>query len=137
VKRNRRGSAEEESMVKNMFLAGIAALMMFAAQAWAADTTPKSVIHVITIQWKSDATPDKIDKAIKGAEALPAQYSGITHVWTKPIKKQLPEGYSHVIVMEFASEDALQKYAGSAAQKHWYELYMPIREESRTSDITN
>src|SRR3954470_11071641 len=87
VKRNRKESAEEESMVKNMFLAGIAALMMFAAQAWAADTTPKSVIHVITIQWKSDATPDKIDKAIKGAEALPGQYSGIPHVWTKPIKK--------------------------------------------------
>ena len=58
-------------------------------------------------------------------------------MWTKPIKKQLPDGYSTVIVMEFASEDALKNYADSAAQKKWYELYMPIREESRTSDITN
>jgi antibiotic biosynthesis monooxygenase (ABM) superfamily enzyme len=69
--------------------------------------------------------------------ALPRQYPGITRVWTKPIKKQLPEGYSNVIVMEFASEDALKKYADSSAQKQWYEVYMPIREESRTSDITN
>ena len=81
--------------------------------------------------------PAQIDQAIKAAEALPAQYPGITRVWTKPIKKQLPEGYSHVIVMEFANEDALKKYADSPAQKKWYELYMPIRGESRTSDITN
>ena len=77
------------------------------------------------------------DKALEAAATLPSQYSGITHVWTKPIKKQLPEGYSHVIVMEFASENALKQYANSSAQKKWYEVYMPIREESRTSDITN
>jgi hypothetical protein len=39
--------------------------------------------------------------------------------------------------MEFANEDALKKYAGSAVQKKWYELYMAAREESFTSDITN
>jgi antibiotic biosynthesis monooxygenase (ABM) superfamily enzyme len=111
--------------------------MMFATGLLAADTKPKTVIHVITIQWKADATPAQIDKAIKAAEALPSEYPGIIRVWTKPIKKQLPEGFSHVIVMEFASEDALKNYADSAAQKKWYELYMSIREESRTSDITN
>jgi antibiotic biosynthesis monooxygenase (ABM) superfamily enzyme len=125
---------------KLFFGAGAAAIILAMACAtglFAADPTPKTVIHVISIQWKSGATPAQIDKAIKGAEALPSEYPGITRVWTKPIKKQLPEGYSHVIVMEFASEDALKKYADSAAQKKWYELYMPIREESRTSDITN
>jgi len=124
-------------MTKRLFLGACAAALMFAAGLFAADATPKTVIHVISIKWKADATPAQIDKAIKGAEALPSEYPGITHVWTKPIKKQLPEGYSHVIVMEFASEDALAKYAGSAAQKKWYEIYMSIREESRTSDITN
>jgi len=128
---------EEKTMTKRLFLGACAAALMFAAGLFAADATPKTVIHVISIKWKADATPAQIDKAIKGAEALPSEYPGITHVWTKPIKKQLPEGYSHVIVMEFASEDALAKYAGSAAQKKWYEIYMSIREESRTSDITN
>jgi antibiotic biosynthesis monooxygenase (ABM) superfamily enzyme len=108
-----------------------------ATGLFAAATSPKSVIHVITVQWKSTATPAQIAKAIQGAEALPSQYPGITRVWTKAIKKQLPEGFTHVIVMEFASEDALTKYADSPAQKKWYEVYMPIREESRTSDITN
>ena len=110
---------------------------MMAAGAFAADTKPKTVLHVITVQWKADATPAQIDKAIKGAEALPSQYPGILRVWTKPIKKQLPEGYNHVIVMEFANEDALKNYADSPAQKKWYDAYMAVREESRTSDITN
>ena len=124
-------------MTRKVFLAACVAAMTIVTGALAADTKPKTVIHVITIKWKAAATPAQIEKAIKGAEALPAQYPGITRVWTKPIKKQLPEGYSHVIVMEFVNEDALEKYADSPAQKKWYELYMPIREESRTSDITN
>ena len=123
--------------MKKIFLAACAAAVMMVTGLMGADTHPKTVIHVIAIQWKSSATPAQIEKAIQGAEALPSQYSGITRVWTKPIKKQLPEGYSHVIVMEFASEEALTKYADSPAQKKWYEVYMPIREESRTSDITN
>ena len=125
-----------EMMIKKLFLTAFAAATV-ATALFAADTAPKTVIHVITIQWKADAKPAAIDKAIKGAEALPAQYPGILHVWTKPIKKQLPDGYSHVIVMEFASEEALAKYADSPVQKRWYEAYMAVREESKTSDITN
>jgi antibiotic biosynthesis monooxygenase (ABM) superfamily enzyme len=124
-------------MTRKLFLAACAAAMMIVPGAFAADTKPMTVIHVITIKWKADATAAQIEQAIQGAQALPSQYPGITRVWTKPIKKQLPEGYGHVIVMEFANEDALKKYADSPAQKKWYELYMPIREESRTSDITN
>ena len=123
--------------MKNVLLVACAAAVVMATVLFAADNTPKRVIHVITIQWKSTATPVQIEKAIRGAEALPSEYSGITRVWTKAIKKQLSEGYTHIVVMEFASEDALKKYADSAAQKKWYEVYMPIREESRTSDITN
>ncbi|MGO4882005.1 MAG: Dabb family protein [Bryobacteraceae bacterium] len=124
-------------MTKKLFLGMCAALLALTAALSAADTMPKTVIHVISVKWKADAKPADIEKAIKGAEGLPTEYKGILHVWTKPIKKQLPEGYNHVIVMEFASEDALKKYAGSDAQKKWYESYMAVREESRTSDITN
>lgn len=101
----------------------------------AAPAKPTSVIHIITVQWKSDASQAQIDKAIKAAETM--NYPGLKNVWTKPIKMQLPEGYKSIIVMEFESEDALKRYAGSDAQKKWYEVYMPIREESRTHDVTN
>lgn len=120
-----------------MLLATLAAMLMTAATVFAADTSPKSVIHVITVKWKADATPAQISKVLEVVAAMPSQYSGITHVWTNPIKKQIPEGYNHIIVMEFASEDALKKYVDSPAQKKFYEAYMPIREESRTSDISN
>ena len=124
-------------MTRKVFFGACAALIMMTTGLLAADTQPKTVIHVITIKWKADTTPAQIEKAISGAAALPQQYPGITRVWTRAIKKQLPEGYTHVIVMEFASEDALKNYAGSSAQKQWYQVYQPIHEESRTSDITN
>jgi antibiotic biosynthesis monooxygenase (ABM) superfamily enzyme len=123
-------------MTRRPFFAACTALIL-ATGVLAADTKPKSVIHVIAVKWKPEATPAKIDQAIKAAEALPAQYPGITRVWTKAIKKQLTDGYTDLIVMEFASEEALTKYADSPAQKKWYESYLPIREESRTNDITN
>lgn len=124
-------------MIRRLFLSACVTAILTGSAMFAADTKPKTVIHVITVKWKADAKPQQIEAAIKGAEALPSQYPGITRVWTKPIKKQLPEGYNHVIVMEFASEDALTKYADSAAQKKWYDVYMAVRDESRTSDITN
>jgi hypothetical protein len=39
--------------------------------------------------------------------------------------------------MEFESQDALKKYENSVAQKWWYEVYLPVRDDSRTDDITN
>lgn len=123
--------------MRKLVLALCAAAFLSAASLMAADTQPKTVIHVITVKWKADATPAQISKALAMAASLPSEYPGIQHVWVKAIKKQIPDGYNDVIVMEFASEDALQKYAGSAAQKKWYDAYMSIREESRTSDITN
>jgi uncharacterized protein (DUF1330 family) len=122
--------------MNKLFLVMFTACLMLVG-VFAADTTPKTVIHVITVKWKSDATPAQISKVLEVVTAMPSQYQGITRVWTKPIKKQIPEGYSHVIVMEFTSEDALKQYVDSPAQKKFYEVYMPIREESRTSDISN
>jgi hypothetical protein len=123
--------------MKKLFLILFAMTVITTTAAFAADATPKTVIHVITIKWKSDATAAQINKALETVATMPSQDSGILHVWVKPIKKQIPEGYSHVIVMEFANEKALEKYVDSPAQKKFYEVYMPIREESRTSDVTN
>jgi len=120
---------------KRMLSLSLLLAIVGAGFAMAAPKKPKSVIHVITIQWKADATPQQIQQALQAAENI--SYPGIKNVWTRPIKMQLPEGYKNIIVMEFESEEALKKYADSPAQKQWYEVYMPIREESRTHDITN
>ena len=96
---------------------------------------PKSVIHVITVDFKDEATPDQVQAALAAAHQLPSQYPGITHVWTRVIKNQ--SGKKNIIVMEFASEKALADYADSPAQKEWYKSYLDIRKQSATSDITN
>lgn len=102
---------------------------------WAAEK-PKSVIHVVTVKWKPNTPQEKIDAALKGAEQVANEYKGITRVWTKALKVQ-GDGYTHAIVMEFKDEKALKDYTDSPAQKKWYEVYLPIRGQSTTHDITN
>ena len=65
---------------------------------------------------------------------LTVPYPGLKRVWLRSIKSQTKQA---AFVMEFESEKALEDYAGSEAQKTWYKLYLPIREQSVTSDITN
>ncbi len=98
---------------------------------------PGSVIHVINVKWKADATKDQIQKVIDAVHQLPSKYPGIKRVWTKNIKYQGQEGMTQAIIMEFESQSALTKYADSPAQKWFYEIYLPVRDESRTHDITN
>ena len=114
-----------------------AVLLTFGANTFSAEpsTSPKSVIHVVTVKWKADATPQQIQAALDGVKALPASYPGITRVWIKSIK--VHGGKSNAFVMEFADEAALKSYADSPAQKEWYKVYTPIREESASFDITN
>jgi uncharacterized protein (DUF1330 family) len=87
------------------------------------------------VAWKAGTTPEQIQAALDGVQALPAKFKGITRVWTKSLKVQ--GGKANAIVMEFADEAALKAYADSDAQKEWYKVYLPIRQESTTFDITN
>ncbi|MBD5779891.1 Dabb family protein [Pelagicoccus sp. NFK12] len=97
--------------------------------------TPGTVIHVVTVSWKADATDEGIQAALDGVVTLAKEYDGIERVWIKTIKAQ--GNRSHAFVMEFKNPQALKDYAGSAAQKKWYEVYYPVREGSTTFDITN
>lgn len=113
----------------------VTACLLGVGAAPAADSAPKSIVHVVTVAWKAGTTPEQIKAALDGAMALPAQYKGITHVWAKTLKAQGDR--SHVIVMEFTDADAFKNYTDSAAQKEWYKVYLPIRDHSTTFDATN
>ena len=93
---------------------------------------PKSVIHVVTVDWNADATPQQIQAALDGVANM--NYPGLKRVWLRSIKSQTKAA---AFAMEFESEKALADYADSPAQKEWYKLYLPIRKQSITSDITN
>ena len=114
---------------------------MFAANSVSAAAhggnkqTPHSVIHVVTVSWKEDASEKQIKAALDGVVTMAKEYDGITRVWIKTIKAQGER--SHAFVMEFKNEKALKDYTDSPAQLKWYKTYIPIREVSRTFDITN
>jgi len=132
------GSVLRTLVVRKVAAVVLGATLVFSAGVMAANKfgKPKSVIHVITVKWKEGTTPEQIKAALAGAETVAANYVGIKNVWTRAIKVQ-GQGYTHAMVMEFESEDALNKYTGSEAQKEWYKVYLPIRGESTTHDITN
>lgn len=124
-------------MQKNLKLiaAAVAVLIVFGTGVMVGAhhiEKPKSVIHVVTLDWKDDATPAQIQAALDGVANM--NYPGLKRVWLRSIKSQTKDA---AFVMEFESEQALADYAGSDAQKEWYKLYLPIREQSITSDITN
>ena len=108
-----------------------------ALSAVALAQTPATVLHIINIKWKVAATPEAVKAAVDAAQQLPVKFPGMKRVWTKNLKYQSHEGFKQAIVMEFESQDALKRYDNSAAQKWWYELYLPVREDSRTDDVGN
>jgi hypothetical protein len=126
---------EKTAMKKLITILLTVGLLGFATVTGFAQTAPSSVIHVVTVKFKADAKPDQIKAALDGVLALPAKYKGIIRVWVKAIKVQGDK--THAFVMEFTDQAALKAYADSPAQKEWYQIYLPIREQSTTFDITN
>src|SRR5262245_11370388 len=95
---------------------------------------PKSILHIITVQWKADSTPDQRQAAIDGVKTMASQVPGVTNVWIKTIKVQ---GKDAVSGMEFKDQAESDAYTNHPAHKKWEEIYLPIRELSNTHDITN
>jgi hypothetical protein len=101
---------------------------------------PATVIHVVTVKWKADSTAEQRQKAIDGVKQMAAEVAGIKNVWLKTLRVQSPsqdKPYDAAIAIEFESEAAAQAYAQHPAHEKWYSVYTPIREESRSHQITN
>jgi len=97
---------------------------------------PSSVLHVITVKWKADATSEQKQAALDGVKKMAAEIPGINNVWLKTIKVQ-PSGYHAVIAIEFRDQAALDAYGPHESHKAWEAIYLPIREQSTTHDVTN
>ena len=101
---------------------------------------PKSIVHVVTLKWKAEATPEQRQKALDGVKMMATEIPGIKNVWLKTIKVQGPNAqtpFDSAFVMEFVDEAAFKAYVAHPAHKKWEEIYLPLRASSRTHDITN
>lgn len=123
--------------IKKVALAMALVGALSTAPAMAAEK-PKTVIHVINVKFKDDASPASIQAAIDGIYSIVGKNKGVKNVWLKPIKVQGGAAkFTHCLVMEFTSEKALSDYSGSPEQVAWYKLWEPVRELSNTHDVTN
>jgi hypothetical protein len=110
-----------------MFTAGVVAANKFAS--------PSSIVHIVTVQWKEDSTPEQRTAAIEGVRKMAGQIPGMKSVWLKAIKLQ--GGANAVLVMEFADQKSFDAYADHPAHREWENIYLPIRQRSTTFDVTN
>jgi hypothetical protein len=125
--------------MKKMMMIVAAAILVFGTGLLVGAnrfSKPKSVLHIVTVKWKPEATAAQKQAALKGVEKMAGEIAGVKNVWMDTIKVQ-GAGFNNVFVMEFESETAFKAYADHAAHKEWEAIYLPIRETSTTHDATN
>ncbi|MFN3323564.1 MAG: Dabb family protein [Bryobacteraceae bacterium] len=128
------------------------ALALFGAGMLAAANhygKPKSIIHVVTLYYKPDTTPEQKKAVLDGVEKMAAEIPGIKNIWLKSIKVQgvrtekTEKGdlrhtpFTDAFVMEFENEAAFKAYDDHPAHRAWEKVYLPVRGYSSTHDITN
>ena len=100
--------------------------------------TPQTVLHVVTVRWTKDSTPEQRQAAIDGIKTMATANPGIKNVWLKTLKVQSPgNDYNAVFAIEFTSAKALEDYVQDPAHVAWKKLYDPIHDQSTTHDISN
>jgi hypothetical protein len=126
-------------MQRRFILGGIAATVLFGAGVLVGANSfgkPKSLLHVVTVRWKSDATEEQRNAAVNGVEKMAAAVPGIKNVWLKTVKVQ-GQNYNNAFVIEFENEAAFKAYADNPAHKDWEKAYLAIRDTSTTHDVSN
>jgi hypothetical protein len=99
---------------------------------------PPTVLHVVTVRWTKDSTPQQRQAALDGVKTMAAANHGIKNVWIKTLKVQsASDDYDAAIAMEFESQKAFEDYVKDPAHIAWKKLYDPIHDQSTTHDITN
>lgn len=114
----------------------LAVLTIALSAAMTAAELPKSVLHIITLTYKPGTTEAEKTKVIEATKKMATDFPGITRLWFKKIKVQV-EGMSDIIVMEFRDAKAFDDYTNHPAHKAWEQVYLPLRGQSNTQDVTN
>jgi hypothetical protein len=114
----------------------LAVLGLGLSLAAAAAEIPNSVLHIITLRYKPGTSEAQKAEVVTATKKLAKDFPGIISLWFKKIKVQVPE-MTDIIVMEFKDEKAFADYTDHPAHKAWEKVYLPLRGESNTQDVTN
>ncbi|MBI5281780.1 MAG: Dabb family protein [Candidatus Solibacter usitatus] len=110
---------------------------------------PKTIVHVVTLYYKDGTTEEQKKTVLEGIEKMAGEVPGIRNVWLKSVKVQgsvqikdaegklVNKNITDAFVMEFENEAAFKAYDDHPAHRAWEKVYVPLRGQSRSYDITN
>lgn len=98
--------------------------------------TPKTIVHVVTLKWKPDASEADRQKVLEGVKEMAAKIPGIKNVWIKAERVQ-PREFHSAFAIEFESREAADRYAEDPTHAAWSKQEQTIREASYSLQITN
>lgn len=126
-------------LLMRMALALCAALLVFSAGYAAAVNhygMPKTLIHVVIIQWKPTTTMAERQKVIDGVKQMAASIPGIENIWIKPVRIASLT-WNTAFVIEFANQAAANRYASSPVHAAWSKLEQAARQDSLNVQVSN
>lgn len=127
----------KSKLAKILCFAGI--FVIFAA-GYAAGANrygmPKTVLHVVIIQWKPGSSLADRQKVIEGVRRMAADIPGIRNIWIKPVRMASLK-WNAAFVIEFANQAAADRYANASAHKAWAQLEESVRADSLNVQVSN
>jgi hypothetical protein len=119
--------------------AGLLSLGLFAGGYVAGQARfgqPKTVLHVVEIQWRPGVPQVDRDAAIAGIKDMAAKMPGVKNIWVKWDRLE-PRDFSAAFAIEFRSREAADAYAESPLHDAWEKEYVPLRATSISIQVTN
>ena len=97
---------------------------------------PKTLIHVVIIQWKPTTSMAERQKVIDGVKQMAAAIPGIEDIWIKPVRVGSLK-WNTAFAIEFANQAAANRYANNPVHAAWSKLEQVAREDSLNVQISN
>lgn len=97
---------------------------------------PKTVIHLVSVQWKPGVSAIDKKNVLEGVKKMAASIPGVQNIWIKSERVE-PRGFDDAFVIEFQNRAAADAYASSPMNKAWNDSYLPLRVASVSIDVTN
>jgi Stress responsive A/B Barrel Domain len=122
-----------------IFGAGLLALSLFAGGYVAGQAKfgqPKTVLHVVEIQWRPGVPQMEKDAAVAGIKDMASKMPGVKNIWIKWDRLE-PRDFSAAFAIEFRSREAADAYAESPLHDAWEKEYVPLRAASISIQVTN
>jgi hypothetical protein len=97
---------------------------------------PKTIIHVVEIQWMPSVSDVQKQKVLDGLKQVAMKTPGVKNVWTQADRLE-PRDFNAAFAIEFVNRDAADAYAESALHDEWDKMYVPLRRNSISIQVTN